>query len=64
MSIYKSIIGIDEVGDYMINNPGDVIQYQVAVQNNGKVDLTGVSVRDPMITLAGPTRRRVLIMEY
>jgi PKD repeat protein len=54
LSIYKSIIGIDEAGDYMINNPGDVIQYQVAVQNNGKVDLTGVSVRDPMITLAGP----------
>jgi uncharacterized repeat protein (TIGR01451 family) len=54
LSIYKSIIGIDEAGDYMINNPGDIIQYQVAVQNNGKVDLTGVSVHDPMITLAGP----------
>jgi methanogen extracellular protein (TIGR04279 family)/PGF-CTERM protein/uncharacterized repeat protein (TIGR01451 family) len=51
LQIYKSVIGIDEAGDYIINNPGDVINYQVAVKNNGHEDLTGVSVDDPMITL-------------
>jgi hypothetical protein len=56
LSIYKSVIGIDEAGDYMINEPGDVINYQVAVRNKGNVKLTGVSVNDPMVTLTGPTR--------
>ena len=55
LSIQKSVIGIDEAGDYMINQPGDIINYQIAVKNNGDVDLTGVSVNDPMITLTGPT---------
>src|SRR5665647_262121 len=55
LSIQKSVIGIDEAGDYMINQPGDVINYQIAVKNNGDVDLTGISVDDPMITLTGPT---------
>ena len=55
LSIYKSVIGIDEAGDYMINEPGDVINYQVAVKNNGNVKLTGVSVNDPMVTLTGPS---------
>ena len=55
LSIQKSVIGIDEAGDYMINQPGDVINYQIAVKNNGHVDLTGVSVNDPMIALTGPT---------
>ena len=54
LSIQKSIIGIDEAGDYMINQPGDVINYQIAVKNNGAIDLTGVSVSDPMIALARP----------
>ena len=55
LSIQKSVTKIDENGDYIINNPGDVIQYQVAVKNSGNIDLTGVSVIDPMITLTGPT---------
>ena len=55
LSIYKSIIGIDEAGDYMVNEPGDVINYQVAVKNNGNMKLTGVSVNDPMVTLTGPS---------
>jgi YVTN family beta-propeller protein len=54
-SIYKSVIGIDEAGDYMINNPGDVISYQVAVRNNGDVKLTGISLNDPMLTLTAPS---------
>ncbi len=56
LSIYKSIIGIDEVGDFMVNNPGDVINYQIAVRNNGDIDLKNVSVIDPNIPgLEGPT---------
>ena len=51
LSIYKSIIGIDEAGDYMINEPGDVINYQIAVKNNGVIALTGVNVSDPMVCL-------------
>jgi uncharacterized repeat protein (TIGR01451 family)/PGF-CTERM protein len=51
LQIYKSVTGIDEAGDHMINNPGDIINYQVAVRNSGNMDLTGVSVDDPMITL-------------
>jgi uncharacterized repeat protein (TIGR01451 family) len=51
LSIYKSVTGIDENGDHMINNPGDVINYQVIVKNNGNMDLTGISVSDPMVDL-------------
>ncbi len=51
LSIYKSAIGIDEDGNQKIDNTGDIINYQVAVKNNGDVDLTGISVDDPMVTL-------------
>ena len=51
MSIYKSFTGIDVAGDHIINKVGEIIQYQVAVKNNGNVDLTGISVDDPMVTL-------------
>ena len=53
--IYKSAVGIDEAGDCIINEPGDIIEYQIMVENGGDVDLTGVTVSDPMITLTGPT---------
>ena len=52
--IYKSIIGVDQAGDCIINKPGDIIEYQILVKNEGNTNLTGVSVSDPMITLAGP----------
>jgi PKD repeat protein len=51
LTLYKSVIGIDEVGDRIINTPGDIIQYQVAVKNNGNVKLTGFSINDPMVNL-------------
>jgi uncharacterized repeat protein (TIGR01451 family)/PGF-CTERM protein len=51
LQIYKSVTGIDETGDHMINNPGDVINYQVAIKNTGNMDLTGISVSDPMVNL-------------
>ncbi|WP_449288743.1 DUF7507 domain-containing protein [Methanosarcina soligelidi] len=53
MTIYKSIIGADEAG-IVINKAGDIIEYQIIVKNEGNANLTGVSVSDPMITLAGP----------
>jgi uncharacterized repeat protein (TIGR01451 family) len=56
LSIYKSIIGLDEAGDYIINQPGDIIRYQIAVKNNGDVDLQNVNVTDSLINnLTGPT---------
>ena len=55
LSIYKSAIGTDEAGDGIINEPGDIIQYQVIVKNEGNKDLTGIEVEDPLIKLTGPT---------
>ena len=54
-SLFKSVIGPDENGDHIINSPGDEIPYRIVVKNEGNVDLTGVSVNDPMISLTGPT---------
>ncbi|MGB9928817.1 MAG: DUF7507 domain-containing protein, partial [Methanosarcina sp.] len=55
LCIYKSVIGTDETGDCIINNPGEIIQYQIILKNEGKVDLTGISVKDSLIELAGPS---------
>ena len=52
--IYKSVTGVDETGDKIINEPGDIIEYQVAIKNNGNMDFTEVSVSDPMVELTGP----------
>ena len=49
-SIFKSVIDPDESGDCIINSPGDEIPYRIVVKNEGNVDLTGISVNDPMIT--------------
>ena len=54
LCIYKSTIGVDNTGDCIANKAGDIIEYQIAVKNDGKVDLTGVYVSDPMITLSDP----------
>jgi uncharacterized repeat protein (TIGR01451 family) len=51
LSIYKSLTGIDEAGDRIINEIGDIIQYQVAIKNNGNIDLTDVLVSDLMVDL-------------
>jgi PKD repeat protein len=51
--IYKSVIGIDETGDKIINEPGEIVEYQVAVKNKGNMDLTEVSVSDFMVELEG-----------
>ena len=48
-SIFKSVIGPDEDGDCIVNSAGDEVPYRIVVKNDGNVDLTGVSVSDPMI---------------
>ena len=58
-SIDKTITGVDTAGDGVINAAGDIIDYQIVVSNDGNVDLTGVSVADPLLqgangTLSGP----------
>ena len=58
LCIYKSAIGADNAGDCIVNEAGDIIEYQIAVKNDGKVDLIGVSVSDPMITLMGPSESK------
>ncbi len=58
LRIYKSAIGVDNAGDCIANEAGDVIEYQIAVKNDGKVDLTDVSVSDPMISLIGPVESK------
>ena len=56
LSIYKSVTGIDEAGDHMIDSLGDIINYQIAVKNNGDVTLHNVHITDSLIgDLSGPT---------
>ena len=52
-SIDKTVTGVDTAGNGVIDNAGEVIGYQVVVSNDGNVDLTGVSVSDPLLTAAG-----------
>jgi M6 family metalloprotease-like protein/uncharacterized repeat protein (TIGR01451 family) len=51
LSIYKSTRGIDDARDKILNDPGDIINYQVVVENIGNVKFTNVNVSDPMVTL-------------
>jgi len=55
LSIYKTVTGIDDTGDNILNEAGDVINYQVAVKNNGDINLTGILVSDPMVNLTKRT---------
>lgn len=71
-SIFKSVIGVDETGDCILNAPRDVLQYRIVVKNEGNVSLTNVSVNDSLVNLTGPigngTEERILqpgeIWEY
>ncbi|MFY1112846.1 MAG: DUF7507 domain-containing protein [Methanosarcinaceae archaeon] len=38
-----------------VTNEGDVISYRITVTNDGNIDLIGVSVKDSLITITGPT---------
>ncbi len=59
-SIDKTITGVDVAGNGIIDNAGEIIDYQITVTNDGDVNLTGVSVSDPLLQgangiLSGPT---------
>ena len=41
----------------IIDAAGDIIEYQIVVSNDGNVDLTGVSVTDPLLGANGRTGR-------
>jgi uncharacterized repeat protein (TIGR01451 family) len=51
ISIFKSVINPDPNGDCIVNSPGDEIPYRIVVKNEGKTNLTNVTVSDPMLSL-------------
>ena len=57
-SIEKRITDIDGEGsESSVNEAGDVISYEIIVTNTGNMNLTGISVSDPLIAsnLSGPS---------
>jgi len=58
--IEKCITDINCVGSQVsVKEAGDVITYRIAVINTGDVDLTNVTVKDPLIeTLTGPAESK------
>jgi LPXTG-site transpeptidase (sortase) family protein len=59
-TITKVVTAIDTAGNGVLDNPGEVIEYRIDVVNTGDLDLTGVTVSDPLLqgangTLNGPT---------
>ncbi|WP_394326022.1 DUF7507 domain-containing protein [Methanosarcina horonobensis] len=57
-SIYKSVLEVVNGENDAVNDAGDIIRYGVLVINEGNVELTGVSVNDPMISLVGPSESK------
>jgi PGF-pre-PGF domain-containing protein/uncharacterized repeat protein (TIGR01451 family) len=53
-SFSKSVIEVINGDNGAVDDAGDVIRYSILVTNEGNVELTGVTVSDPMITLTGP----------
>jgi hypothetical protein len=58
-NILKEVTGTDTAGDGIINNPGEIIEYKITVNNTGNQDITGASVSDPLLvapdgSLSGP----------
>ncbi|TFV95488.1 DUF11 domain-containing protein, partial [Algoriphagus kandeliae] len=48
LSITKTAVGIDEAGDGVLNEAGDLIDYEIEVTNDGNVTLTNVTIVDPL----------------
>jgi len=48
-TITKTVTGVDTAGNGLLDNPGEVIEYQIELVNTGTIDLTGVTVSDPLL---------------
>ena len=47
--IDKTVTGVDAAGDTILNEAGDIIDYQIVATNNGNTTLTNVTVSDPLL---------------
>ncbi len=54
-TITKTATAVDSAGNGAIDNAGEIISYQIEIENTGTLDITGVNVTDNLITLSGPT---------
>jgi PGF-pre-PGF domain-containing protein len=54
-SFTKSVVEVVNGEDGAVDDAGDIIRYGILVENEGNVELTGVTVSDPVISLDGPS---------
>ena len=48
LSIDKVVTGVDTAGDGILNAVGDIVDYAIHVTNDGNVELTNVTITDPL----------------
>lgn len=48
LTIEKRVLEVDETGDGVLNNPGEIVAYEVIVTNSGNQTLTNVTLQDPL----------------
>ncbi len=53
-SFSKSVIEVVNGDNDTVDDSGDIIRYSILAINDGNVELTGVTVSDPLIPLTGP----------
>ncbi len=49
LSIEKSVTSTDPTGNNVLDEPGDIVNYEIVVTNDGTVTLTNVQVTDPLL---------------
>ena len=55
-TIDKTVIDVNGNAEGNVTKAGDIINYLVNVTNNGNVELSNVTVTDPLINLTGPAK--------
>ena len=53
IELVKSITSVTDVDANGFTNAGDTVQYRFAVTNTGNLNLAGISVSDPLVTVSG-----------